>query len=94
MGTKRVMASSIGGLIDPNTSWKLRILARELGVTISKAAEYAANQAGQSLGISFDEIPTKEPTWLVSRVEGSARQDWKELQDDSGDVGDDAGGSH
>lgn len=73
MGSKRVMASSIGGLIDNQTSWKLRILARELGVSISKAAEFAANHAGKELGISFEEIPDAKPTWMVTRIEPGFR---------------------
>ena len=82
----RVMAAGIGGVIYPGTAWKLRILARELGMTLDKTAELAFNQMGQTLDISFEEIPNAEPTWILSKVEGPAREDWKELQDDSGDV--------
>ena len=76
------MAASIGGVIYPGTAWKLRILARELGLGLDKTAELAFNQMGQELGISFEEIPNAQPTWILSKVEGAAREDWKELQDD------------
>ena len=74
------MAASIGGVIYPETAWKLRILARELGLTLDKTAELACNQLGQTLDISFEEIPNAQPNWILSRVEGSAREDWKELK--------------
>ena len=74
------MAASIGGVIYPRTAWKLRILARELGMGLDKTAELAFNQMGQTLGVSFEEIPNAEPNWILSRVEGDARQDWKDIQ--------------
>ncbi len=66
---KRVMSASIGGVIQPHAAWKLRILARELDMTINNAAELAANHLGHELGISFEEIPEPRPTWMVSRIE-------------------------
>ena len=75
----RVMAASIGGVIYPGTAWKIRILARELGLTLDKTAELACNHLGLELGISFEEIPNPEPLWIMSRIEGDARADWKKL---------------
>ena len=66
--SRRIMSSSIGGLIESQTSWKLRIIARELGVTITKAAELSANHFAAEHGISFEEIPQLGPLWLIQSV--------------------------
>ena len=66
------MAASIGGVIQPEVAWKLRILARELNVTINTAAELAANHLSKELGISFEEIPNPRPMWMISVSEGTS----------------------
>lgn len=59
------MSASIGGVIQPDAAWKLRIIARELNVTINTAAELAANHLSEELDISFDEMPNPRPKWLL-----------------------------
>lgn len=77
----RVMASSIGGVIAPETAWRLRIIARELGLTLDKAALYCVNQFAVEHGIDLSEIPDKEPDWIISqpRVDPPARDHRSEL---------------
>ena len=77
---RRVMSAGIGGVIHPETAWRLRIVARELGLTIDKAALYCCNHFAIENGISFEEIPDREPDWLLTRVEPPARDHRSELE--------------
>ena len=78
---RRVMCSSIGGVIAPETAWRLRIIARELGLTLDKAALYCVNQFATQHGIDLSEIPDKEPDWILSqpRADPPARDHRSEL---------------
>ena len=75
----RVMSAGIGGVIQPETAWRLRIIARELGLTIDRAALYSVNHFAVENGISLDEIPDKQPDWILSRVEHPSREHRSEL---------------
>ncbi len=75
----RVMSAGIGGVIQPETAWRLRIIARELGLTIDRAALYSVNHFAIENGISFEEIPDKQPDWILSRVEHPAQDHRSEL---------------
>jgi len=76
---RRVMSAGIGGVIAPETAWRLRIIARELGLTLDRSALYAVNTFAEQNGISFDEIPEKQPDWILSRIEESPRAHESEL---------------
>ena len=73
------MSAGIGGVIHPETAWRLRIVARDLGLTIDKAALYCCNHFANENGISFDEIPDREPDWLLSRIQSPAQEHRSEL---------------
>ena len=77
----RVYCSSIGGVIAPETAWRLRIVARELGLTIDKACLFCVNSFAVEHEIDLSEIPDKEPDWIISqpRVDPPARDHRSEL---------------
>ncbi len=76
---KRVMGAGIGGVIQPETAWRLRIVARDLGLTLNQACLYCVNHYGRDNGISFEEIPDKDPDWILSRIEHPPRDHRSEL---------------
>ncbi len=75
----RVMSAGIGGVIHPETAWRLRIIARELGLTIDRACLYCVNSYAVENQISLDEIPDKDPDWILTRVEHPPRDHRSEL---------------
>ncbi len=76
---KRVMGAGIGGVIQPETAWRLRIIARDLGLTLNQAALYCVNHFAIENEISFEEIPDKSPDWILSRIEHPPRNHRSEL---------------
>ena len=76
---RRVMSAGIGGIIHPETAWRLRIIARETELTLDRACLFAVNHFAEENGISFEEIPQREPDWILSRVEHPPQEHQSEL---------------
>ena len=76
---KRVMSAGIGGVIQPETAWRLRIVARDLGLTLNQACLYCVNSFAKDQEISFEEIPEKSPDWILSRIDPPSRDHHSEL---------------